>query len=51
MHRRLKIKYILGLNIRWVAHEWLALHLDHSKFEVDFITEGPLCFIINKRKL
>ncbi len=39
--KKLKLTFLLGLNIRWVAHEWLAMYLDRSKFEIDFIVLEP----------
>jgi len=39
--KKLKITYVLGLNIRWIAHERLAICIDRSKFEVDFIILEP----------
>ncbi len=54
MNKKLKLTYIMGLNIRWVAHEWLAMYIDRSKFEVDFIIlepNDPLQYFLAEHKV
>lgn len=52
MNRKLRITYILGLSIRWLAHEWLAVRMNTDQFEVDFIIldeDDPLQFFLERQ--
>lgn len=54
MNRKLRITYVLGLSIRWLAHEWLAVHMNNDKFEADFIIvdeDDPLQFFLEKENI
>ncbi len=55
MNRKLKITYVLGMAIRWIAHETLATHMkEHDKFEVDFIildASDPLQYFLKEKEI
>jgi len=54
MKHKLKLTYIFTHPIRWVAFEWLALYVDRSKFEVDFVIlneNDPIVEFLNKHHI
>lgn len=52
MSTKIKLTYIIGLNHRWVAFEWIAQNIDHAKFDLDFILlnekKPPLAAFLEK---
>ncbi len=54
MSKKIKVTYIFTHHIRWVAYEWLALHLDRTKFEVDFLIlnkEDPMVDFLKQENI